>query len=154
MILCGFCNTLAPPRFCYFLPILNNMAYILTHIVPLDIWVGVCCVRSCDLFELSLSDHWYLILCDGGLSPGSCCEITVLDWDPYIQEDCTCWTNRNLVYLLVLSFERKTSSWKCLGFVLRKPWEDVMTQYSLQMSIICDKEFFLEIQAGGHLVKI
>ncbi len=28
------------------------------------------------------------LLCDGGLSPGSCCEITELDWHLYIQEDC------------------------------------------------------------------
>ena len=28
------------------------------------------------------------LLCDGGLSPGSCCEITELDWHPFIQEDC------------------------------------------------------------------
>ncbi len=28
------------------------------------------------------------LLCDGGLSPGSCCDITELDWNPYIQEDC------------------------------------------------------------------
>ncbi len=29
--------------------------------------------------------------CDGGLSPGLCCEITELDWHSYIQEDCrTC----------------------------------------------------------------
>ena len=31
------------------------------NIVPLDIWVGVCCVRPQDLFELSLSDHCYLM---------------------------------------------------------------------------------------------
>ena len=30
-------------------------------IVPLDIWVRVCCVRSQDLFELCLSDHCYLM---------------------------------------------------------------------------------------------
>ncbi len=27
--------------------------------------------------------------CDGGLSPGLCCEITELDWHLYIQEHCT-----------------------------------------------------------------
>ncbi len=27
--------------------------------VPLDIWVGICCVMLQDLFELSLSDHCY-----------------------------------------------------------------------------------------------
>ncbi len=27
--------------------------------------------------------------CDGGLSPGLCCEITELAWHSYIQEDCT-----------------------------------------------------------------
>ena len=30
-------------------------------IVPLDIWVGICCVMLQDLFELSLSDHCYLM---------------------------------------------------------------------------------------------
>ncbi len=28
--------------------------------VPLDIWVGLCGVKPQDLFELPLSDHWYL----------------------------------------------------------------------------------------------
>ena len=46
----------------------------------------VCCVRPQDLFELSLSK---CLLRDGGLSPGLCCEITELDWHPYIQEDCS-----------------------------------------------------------------
>ena len=27
--------------------------------VPLDTWVGLCCVKPQDLVELSLSDHWY-----------------------------------------------------------------------------------------------
>ncbi len=44
---------------------------IIMIIVPLDIWVGVCCVTSQDLFELTLSDHCYLRIFDCGTFFGS-----------------------------------------------------------------------------------
>ena len=42
------------------------------------------------------------LLCDDGLSPGSCCEITELEWHLYIQEDCTC------------PDQRQMSDWLCI----------------------------------------
>ena len=50
--------------------------------VPLDIWVGICCVILQDVFELL------------------CCEITELDWHSYIQEDCTVARTYCRLYLL------------------------------------------------------
>ncbi len=57
---------------------------------------------------ISLSDRplcSQCLMCDGGLSPGPCCEITELDWNPYIQEDCICQKQRPTEIELTISYE-------------------------------------------------
>ncbi len=65
-------------------------------IVPLDIWVWVCCIRPQDLFELS-----WIFMANFDWA-GSCCEITELDWHPYIQEDCRYFLLMNVFCCLLM----------------------------------------------------